>query len=79
MNGKGNFKLPSSEESFTGELIPNAPDDMFSGLGKDDQKLYVIPSQNLVVVRMGANASDGSFASSSFDNELWEYINNVIY
>ncbi len=79
LNGKDNFKLPSSEETFNGELIPNAPADMFSGLGKDDQKLYVIPSQNLVVVRMGDNASDGSFASSSFDNDLWEYINDVIY
>ena len=78
LNGKESFRLPSSEELYTGNLIPNAPSDMYAGLGKDDQKLYVIPSKNMVIVRMGDNANDSVFGPSGFDYELWEMINSVL-
>ena len=78
LNGKDGFKLPALEEDFQGELIPNAPDDLYAGLGKDDQKMYVVPSENLVVVRMGDNAGESTFGPSSFDNELWLKINALI-
>jgi len=61
-----------------GTLIPNAPTDMFAGLGKNNQKLYVVPSQNLVVIRMGEVAFDTTFTLSSFDNDLWEKINDLM-
>ncbi|MFY0483979.1 hypothetical protein ACI6PS_15390 [Flavobacterium sp. PLA-1-15] len=46
-------------------------------LGKNDQKIYVIPSKKMVVVRMGevANPENPTFALSGFDNELWKKIN----
>ncbi len=60
-------------------MVPNAPADMYAGLGRDDQKVYVVPSQKSVVVRMGDNAGTASLlGSSSFDNELWEKINALI-
>ncbi|WP_445722127.1 serine hydrolase domain-containing protein [Flavobacterium sp.] len=78
LNGKSSYHLPQSQFEFQGNLIPNAPADMFCALGKDDQKIYVVPSQKLVIVRMG-NAADGSnFALSTFDNILWQKINAVI-
>ncbi|HPF98361.1 MAG TPA: serine hydrolase, partial [Mangrovimonas sp.] len=58
--------------------IPNAPDDMYAALGKNDQKIYVVPSKKLVVVRMGDVADGENFAVSTFDNDLWAYINAVI-
>ena len=80
LNGKSSFKLPGLQLEFQGELIPNAPDDMFSGLGKNDQKLYIIPSKDLVIVRLGdvANPENPTFGLSGFDNELWSYINALI-
>ncbi|KJD31156.1 beta-lactamase [Tamlana nanhaiensis] len=75
LNGKNNFKIPQYENTFTGSLIPDAPTDLVAGLGKDDQKLYVVPSQNLVVVRLGDAAGSSTFGPSSFDNELWIRIN----
>lgn len=78
LNGKNSFRLPSTEATFSGELIPNAPDDLVAGLGKDDQKLYVVKSQNLVVIRMGDSAGPSTFGPSSFDNELWAKINDLI-
>ena len=77
LNGKNGFRLPESEELYPGELIPSAPDDLYAGLGALDQKLYVVPSQGLVVVRMGDAANSTEFGPTSFDNELWGKINNL--
>ncbi|WP_290698895.1 serine hydrolase [Lacinutrix sp.] len=78
LNGKSTYHLPQSQFEFQGELIPNAPNDMYCALGKNDQKIYVVPSRNLVIIRMGEAASDENFALSSFDNDLWEKINLLI-
>ncbi|WP_282031507.1 serine hydrolase domain-containing protein [Winogradskyella eximia] len=79
LNGKSSYHLPQSQMEFTGDLIPNAPSDMFAALGKNDQKIYVVPSKKLVIIRMGESAEDENFALSNFDNELWEKINTLIY
>lgn len=78
LNGKESYLGTGSQEVFTGSLIPNAPDDMIAALGANDQKIYVIPSQGLVIVRCGETAGATQLGLSSFDNELWGYINAVI-
>ena len=78
LNGKESHRLPGSTFTFDGPLVPSAPSDMFAGLGKNDQKVYVVPSENLVVVRMGDDGSDSRLALSSYDTKLWEKISNVI-
>lgn len=78
LNGKDSYRVPGSEISFSGPLIRNAPADLIAGLGKGDQKLYVVPSQGLVIVRMGDDAGETQLGPSSFDNELWEKINTLI-
>jgi len=47
-------------------LIPAAPTDLIAALGALDRKLYIVPSQRLVVVRMGQAAPD-----KDFDQQLW--------
>ncbi|MBL0882161.1 MAG: serine hydrolase [Chitinophagaceae bacterium] len=71
LNGKSSYMLPTLQFSFSGNLVPNAPTDLYAALGKDDQKIYVVPSQGLVVIRMGESAGQSQLALSSFDNELW--------
>lgn len=78
LNGKDSFHLPGSQAEFQGKLIPNAPNDMYAALGKNDQKIYVVPSKKLVIVRMGNSADNVNFALSSFDNDLWGKINDLI-
>lgn len=78
LNGKSTYRLPNSQLQFNGELIPNAPADMYAALGKNDQKIYVVPSKKLVIVRMGEAAADENFALSTFDNDLWMKINALI-
>lgn len=71
LNGKSSFMLPTLTAKFAGSLIPEAPSDILCALGKNDQKLYVVPSLGLVVVRMGNPAGTVMFGPSSFDNQLW--------
>lgn len=61
---------------FTGSLIPTAPTDMYMALGKNDQKIYIVPSKKMVVIRMGdvANPDNPTFALSDFDAVLWQKI-----
>lgn len=72
LNGKASTMVPQSQIIFPTSLVPNAPSDMFMALGKDDKKIYVVPSLDVVVVRLGDNASaTTAMGPSSFDNELW--------
>jgi CubicO group peptidase (beta-lactamase class C family) len=71
LNGKSSHMLPTLQNVFAGSMVPNAPADMYAALGKNDQKIYVVPSQKLVVIRMGESAGNVQLALSSFDNELW--------
>lgn len=77
LNGQQSYMLPSVQFQFQGSLCPNAPDDMYAALGKNDQKIYVVPSQNMVVIRMGNKAAEIAPALSEFDNVLWEKINEL--
>jgi CubicO group peptidase (beta-lactamase class C family) len=78
LNGKSNFMAPIFQTVFPGMLVSNAPADMYCALGKNDQKVYVVPSQKLVVIRMGDSAGLPALAMSSFDNELWGRLKQVI-
>jgi hypothetical protein len=69
--------LPGLQFVFPGSLIPNAPDDLYAALGKNGQYLNVVPSQQLVVVRMG-NAPDSNEVSVALNNLIWEHLNGFI-
>jgi len=78
LNGKSSYHLPQTQNEFSGKLIPNAPDDMYAALGKNDQKIYIVPSKKIVIIRMGDAADSENFALSNFDNELWEKLNALM-
>lgn len=78
INGQESYHLPQTQLEFQGSIIPSAPSDMYMALGKNDQKIYVVPSKKMVVVRMGEAADSENFALSNFDEELWVKINSVI-
>jgi len=76
LNGKDKSMVPGSQVVFNRPLFFNAPSDMFSALGRDGQIINVVPSKNLVVVRMGRGA-EGSPASLFYNDILWSYINRL--
>lgn len=72
LNGKASTMAPASTLVFPTSLAPNAPADMIMALGKDDKKIYVVPSLDIVVVRLGDDATGSALLGpSSFDNDLW--------
>ena len=80
LNGKSKYMVPGSQTVYPTALVPNAPADMYAAMGAEDQRIYVIPSKNMVVIRMG-DASDPlnpNFALSGFDAALWDKINAVV-
>lgn len=77
LNGKSSYHLPQTQFQFNGSLIYSAPNDMYMALGKDDQKIYVVPSKKMVVIRMGDAADSENLALSDFDEVVWQKINNL--
>ncbi len=80
LNGKTKYMVPGSQVVFNGYLVPNAPAEMYAAMGASDQRIYIIPSKNMVIVRMGeaSNPLKPTFAVSGFDDDLWAKINAVI-
>ena len=78
LNGKSSYHLPQTQFQFNGSIIPSGPNDMYMALGKNDQKIYVVPSKRMVVIRMGDAADDVTVALSDFDETLWEKINALV-
>jgi CubicO group peptidase (beta-lactamase class C family) len=76
LNGKGSYMLPTLQTVFPGNLAADAPKDMFSALGKNGQIINIVPSQNLVLIRMGN--SDGSPVPTTYDNEIWKKFNEIL-
>jgi CubicO group peptidase (beta-lactamase class C family) len=74
LNGKSSYRLPQTQFQFNGSIIPSAPSDMYCALGKNDQKIYVVPSKKMVIIRMGDAADTVSMALSDFDDVLWQKI-----
>jgi CubicO group peptidase (beta-lactamase class C family) len=75
LNGQASHRLPGPQQTtFPGPIVPSAPADLIAALGKNDQKIYVVPSLSLVVVRQGQSAGASHLAVSSFDTELWTKI-----
>ena len=75
LNGKSTYMNPGLQLQLPGPIVPNAPSDMYAALGKNDQKIYVVPSTKMIVVRQGNSAEGLTFALSTFDNKMWGYIN----
>eukprot|EP00943_MAST-04B_sp_MAST-4B-sp1_P002810 g2810.t1 len=78
LNGKGVHINPTSIFSTVDppiiheDLIPSAPDDLIAFMGYNTQRIYVVPSLNLVVVRQSGEDSEGATAAKSeFDEQLW--------
>lgn len=80
LNGKSSYMLPSLQYVFQGSYAPEAPADMFAGLGKNGQIVSVSRSKGLVVVRMGnLPDSQNPDVTPQFCNQIWAKLNDAMY
>jgi len=77
LNGKNSIIVPSLPTTFNLELSGNAPDDMYAGMGKNGQFVDIVPSEDLVVIRMG-EAPDNALVPIEFHDEMWQMLNAVM-
>lgn len=71
LNGQS-FRLGAAGATRSdGPLIASAPPDLVAAQGALDRKLYVVPSLDLVVTRLGDR---GSIDGSSFNDAFWEQL-----
>jgi len=77
LNGKANFMVPTLQTVFPGYMCPNAPADMISAIGSGGQFLNVVPSQNLVWLRMGDEPSNSN-VPFLLNDDIWEYVNDLV-
>ena len=77
LNGKSKFMAPGLQMIFNGPLFPNAPMDMFSALGKNGQSIHIVPSMNLVFVRIGNAPNDYGDVAITYGDDTWKYLKRV--
>lgn len=76
LNGQSSYMIPQSQAVFNGSICPTAPADMYAALGKNSQIINVVPSQNLVFIRMGDG--DGvSLISTQYNDSIWVRLNDM--
>jgi CubicO group peptidase (beta-lactamase class C family) len=72
LNGEPSHELPGDDpQPVEGPIIPSAPFDLVAALGTNDQKIYVVPSLDLVITRQGGPAGPSDLTVSSFDSVWW--------
>jgi CubicO group peptidase (beta-lactamase class C family) len=77
LNGKESYMMPSVQFVFPGSLVPSAPTDMIAALGKNGQLINIVPSLNLVFIRMG-EASGAGEVPTTFPDTIWQKLNDVM-
>ncbi|GAB5552256.1 MAG: serine hydrolase [Saprospiraceae bacterium] len=77
LNGKNTAIYPGLGVSLPGPLSQNAPADAFAAMGKNGQFIIVVPSEDLVVVRMGQSPGD-ALVPISFHDEMWEKLMEIL-
>ncbi|TXF88069.1 serine hydrolase [Neolewinella aurantiaca] len=75
LNGKDNYRLPSLQTDFPGPIMTEAPAETIAAIGKNGQIINVVPSQGLVMVRMGGSPSDDSLVPTFYNDSIWSRIN----
>lgn len=77
LNGKSSFMAPGSQLVIPSSVTPAAPADMFAAMGKNGQLLNIVPSQNLIMIRMG-DVPDNSLVPFLFQDDIWEKLSEII-
>lgn len=77
LNGKNSIMFPGLQTVYPTSLAPNAPADLYAGLGKNGQIVDIVPSKNMVVIRMG-DYPDNSQVPVTFHDNMWAKIKAII-
>lgn len=79
LNGKTSFMVPTLQTVYPGSMLPKAPKDCFSAIGRNAQIASISPSKKIVWVRMG-DAPGGVLDDVPFllADKVWAYLNDLM-
>lgn len=77
LNGQGSFIPPGTTSRIPADITPAAPDELVAAIGRNGQLINIVPSQNLVIIRMG-NTTDTALVPFNIQSQLWEALNELI-
>lgn len=75
LNGSSSYMVPQLQLVFSGMYAPSAPADMYAAIGRDGQICAVVPSQGLVVVRMGENPGASVLVPTQYTDDIFKRLN----
>lgn len=78
LNGQDSYLFPGFQLEIPGPIMPDAPMEAFNAMGKNGQFINVVPSQGIVLVRMGELPGDPIFVPNIYNNQIWQYFNEVL-
>jgi CubicO group peptidase (beta-lactamase class C family) len=76
LNGKETGMVPTLQQVFKQSITPNAPKEMYAAMGKNGQLLNIVPSQKLILVRMGD--APGDQIGLTFQQDLWTLLSKMM-
>lgn len=77
LNGGNGFMIPQSQVKFPGAMLPKAPRDMYSGMGKNGQYVSISPSKGMVIIRMG-DSPDSTLVPLQYLDDIWGMMDGVM-
>ena len=77
LNGQSSYMVPGLQVVIPGPLMSNEPAETINALGKNGQMINVVPSQGIVVVRMGDAPGESFPVPYIFNNDFWAYLNDI--
>lgn len=78
LNGKSTWYDDDNDVANRGAIVVTMPSDAVLAKGKRDQRIYVVPGLELVVVRQGDDTTLPEIGEGSFDIEFWRRLMNAI-
>lgn len=78
VNGQPWHLAPKNPVRIEGWLVPEAPPDLVAALGALGRAVYLVPSLELVVVRLGVSPGPTQLAASQFGRDLWSRLSPLV-
>ncbi|MGE0601548.1 MAG: serine hydrolase domain-containing protein [Dehalococcoidia bacterium] len=77
LNDSDRYMVPASTESIPGRRLPDAPQDMATMAGLLNRYVFVIPSWEAVIVRMGVVKAGMVPGNGGFDRVWWKALREL--
>jgi CubicO group peptidase (beta-lactamase class C family) len=78
LNGTDTWYHDDSKTTHQGSIASTMPSDSWLAKGFEDQRIYVVPSQDLVVIRQGGYTGLPDIGEGSFDVEFWKRLMKAV-